>query len=210
MPQGQKPLTLFPQHDGSPEKKRRMKVLSKPTKARTADEHDYQSRVPFLLGALSNRMAANGAHLYRREFGIGLAEGRLMYVLGYEAVLTARRAAEIMGIDKGATSRALAGLQRRGFVHLTIDPADTRQRMIRFTKSGRALYDRLIVASLERERKLLAIFTQEEARTLAMLLKRLHAHVLIARTASSGQTRNNATKLTASRNRQLEPARRSA
>jgi DNA-binding MarR family transcriptional regulator len=186
-----------------------MKVLSKPTKARTAEEHAYQSRVPFLLGALSNRMAANGARLYRGEFGIGLAEGRLMYVLGYEAVLTARRAAEITGIDKGATSRALAGLQRRGLVHLAIDPADTRQRLIRFTKSGRALYDRLIVASLERERKLLAIFTQEEARTLATLLKRLHAHVSTARAARSGQTRKSATKPADSRNRQLEPARRS-
>ena len=67
-------------------------------------------------------MAATGAHLYRKEFGIGLAEGRLMYVLGYEAVLTARRAAEITGIDKGATSRALAGLERRGFVQLAVDP----------------------------------------------------------------------------------------
>jgi len=187
-----------------------MKVLSKPTKARAAEEHAYQSRVPFLLGALSNRMAANGARLYRREFGIGLAEGRLMYVLGYESVLTARRAAEITGIDKGATSRALAGLQRRGLVHLAIDPADTRQRMIRFTKSGQALYDRLIVASLERERKLLAIFTQEEARTLATLLKRLHAHVSISRTARSGQTRTGTTELSASRKRQPEPARRSA
>jgi hypothetical protein len=95
-------------------------------------------------------------------------------------------------------------------VHLAIDPADTRQRVIRFTKSGQALYDRLIVASLERERKLLAIFTQEEARTLATLLKRLHAHVSIARTARSGQARKSATELSASRERQPEPARRSA
>jgi DNA-binding MarR family transcriptional regulator len=187
-----------------------MKVLSKPTEARAAEERDYQSRVPFLLGAISNRMAANGARLYRSAFGIGLAEGRLMYVLGYEAVLTARRAAEIMGIDKGATSRALAGLQRRGLVQLTIDVADTRQRMIRFTKSGQALYDRLIVASLERERRLLSIFTQEDARTLATLLKRLHAHVSTTRTPHSAQMRKSAARFSKRRNRQLEAARRSA
>ena len=128
-------------------------------------------------------MVAGGSRLYRSAFGIGLTEGRLMYVLGYESVLTAQRASEIMGIDKGATSRALAGLQRRGLVRLTVDDADTRQRMIRFTRSGQALYDRLIATSLERERRLLAIFNEEEARTLAALLKRLHAHVSSPRTS---------------------------
>jgi DNA-binding MarR family transcriptional regulator len=154
-----------------------MKKASPSTKSPARDEHGYQSRIPYLLGAISNRTAATGARFYQDQFGIGLAEGRLMYVLGYEGVLTARRASEIMGIDKGATSRALAGLQRRGLVHLTVDDDDTRQRNIRFTKSGQELYDRLIAASLERERRLLSVFSEKEAKVLATLLKRLHAHV---------------------------------
>jgi DNA-binding MarR family transcriptional regulator len=185
-----------------------MKNIAKPATTRAEEARDYQSRVPFLLGAISNRMVAGGSRLYRSAFGIGLTEGRLMYVLGYESVLTAQRASEIMGIDKGATSRALAGLQRRGLVRLTVDDADTRQRMIRFTRSGQALYDRLIATSLERERKLLSIFSEEEARTLAALLKRLHAHVAFPRTAKpAGIPRATAKP---SSLRKSEPARRGA
>jgi DNA-binding MarR family transcriptional regulator len=141
------------------------------------DPRDYQTRIPYLLGSIANRTMATGSRFYQHTFGIGLAAGRLMYVLGYEGVLTARRASEIMGIDKGATSRALAELQRDGLVHLTVDDDDTRQRTIRFTKSGQALYDRLIVASLERETRLLSVFSEKESQVLAALLKRLHAHV---------------------------------
>ena len=162
-----------------------MKSASKPTTNRAREARDYQSRIPYLLGAISNRMVAGGSRLYRSAFGIGLTEGRLMYVLGYESVLTARRASEIMGIDKGATSRALAGLQHRGLVRLTVNDADTRERVIRFTKSGQALYDRLIVTSLEREGRLLSIFSEREVRMLAALLKRLHAHVSLPRSSKS-------------------------
>ena len=154
-----------------------MKRASPSTRSPAGDARDYQSRIPYLLGAISNRTGATGSRFYRDQFGIGLAEGRLVYVLGYEGVLTARRASEIMGIDKGATSRALAGLQRRGLVQLTVDDADTRQRTIQFTKAGQALYDRLIVASLERERALLSVFSKKEVQMLAGLLKRLHTQV---------------------------------
>ena len=129
-----------------------MKRASPLDRSPAGEARDYQSRIPLSVGAISNRTGATGSRFYQDQFGIGLAEGRLIYVLGYEGVLTARRASEIMGIDKGATSRALAGLQRRGLVRLTVDDADTRQRTIRFTKAGQALYDRLIVASLARKR----------------------------------------------------------
>ncbi len=153
------------------------------SRSSAGDARDYQDRIPYLLGAISNRTVTAGSRFYRDRFGIGLTEGRLIYVLGYEGVLTARLASEIMGIDKGAISRALAGLQRRGFVELKVDDGDTRQRRIRFTKAGQALYDRLIIASLERERALLSVFNKKEVQVLAALLKRLHAHVSLRRKA---------------------------
>ena len=63
--------------------------------AKAADppvEHaDYQRRVAFLLGAVSNLIAAGGSRLYRQAFDLGIGEGRLLYVLGYESDLTAAR-----------------------------------------------------------------------------------------------------------------------
>ncbi len=81
-----------------------------------------------------------------------------------------------MGVDKGATSRALAGLERRGLVRVTVDRTDARQRVIEFSASGRALHDRIMIVSEERERRLRSAFTEEELNALGGLLRRLLEH----------------------------------
>ncbi|HEY4042347.1 MAG TPA: MarR family transcriptional regulator [Rhodopila sp.] len=154
-----------------------MKSFSRPSSDQPGvATRDYHDRIPYLIGAISNLLSAGGSRLYRRAFGIGLAERRLMWVMGHESPLTAGRAAQIMGIDKGATSRALAGLERLGIACVTIDRTDSRQRMIELSKSGKQLHDRIMVVAQERERRLHTAFTEEELGTLRALLKRLLAH----------------------------------
>jgi DNA-binding MarR family transcriptional regulator len=151
---------------------------------RIADERpNYQRRVAFLLGAVSNLIATGGSRLYREAFDLGLGEARLLYILGYESDLTAGRASQIMGIDKGSTSRTLAELERRKLVKVTVDSGDARQRVINLTRAGRQLRDRLMVLAFDREKRLLAIFSAEEAEMLSVLLQRLRAHIPTVRTA---------------------------
>jgi DNA-binding MarR family transcriptional regulator len=141
------------------------------------EQPDYQRRVAFLLGAVSNLIATGGGRLYRKAFDLGLGEARLLYVLGFEPGLTAGRASQIMGIDKGATSRALAVLERRGLVKVTVDEKDARQRVIEMTTAGTRLRDRYMMVAREREKQLLAIFSADEVESLSGLLQRLRAHV---------------------------------
>ena len=138
---------------------------------------EFGQSIGYLLGAISNILSTGGSRFYRHHFGIGLSEWRLMWVLGIEPAITARRASEIMGLDKAAVSRAVAGLERRELLHATPDPADNRQRLIALSPAGRDLYRRMIVVSRERQRRLLAPLSDEERRVLATLLRRLHAHV---------------------------------
>lgn len=159
-----------------------MKTSAKPIRLPDPAAMDYQDRIGFLLGAIGNLLANGGSRLFRKAFGLGLGEARLMYVLGYETGLTARRASQIMGVDKGAVSRSVAALERHGLVQVAIDSADNRQRVIQFTRSGRKLRERLMVVALERERQVLSIFSEDEVRTLSALLKRLHTHVPEVRT----------------------------
>jgi DNA-binding MarR family transcriptional regulator len=154
-----------------------MKTRAKVAEAQGVEATPYQNRVGFLLGALSNLISNAGARLYRKEFGLGLAEARFVYMLGYETVLTARRASQIIGVDKGAVSRTVATLQTQGLVQVNVDENDTRQRVIRFTQSGKKLHERLIDHALERERQLISVFAEEEAHALSTLLSRLHAHM---------------------------------
>jgi DNA-binding MarR family transcriptional regulator len=141
-----------------------------------SERQDYHERIPYLIGAVSNLLSSGGSRLYRSAFGIGLAEWRLMWVMSYESPLTVQRASQIMGIDKGATSRALAGLDRRRLVRIIVDKGDNRRRLIELSGSGRKLRDRMMVVSRERECRLNAAFTAQELATFRTLLKRLLAH----------------------------------
>lgn len=59
-----------------------------------------------------------------------------MWVLAIEPSITARRASQIIGLDKAAVSRAVAGLERRGLLQATPDPADSRRRLIALSPAG--------------------------------------------------------------------------
>ena len=126
---------------------------------RSHDLAEYHDRIPYLIGATSNVLAAGAARLYRDAFGMGLAEARLMWVMSHEPELTVQRASDIMGVDKAATSRALASLVRRGLVRVVVDARDNRRRIMIFSDAGRKIRDRIMAVSLDRERRLNAIFT---------------------------------------------------
>ncbi len=139
-----------------------------------ADE--FGRSIGYLLGAISNILSIGGSQLYRRAFDIGLGEWRLMWVLAIAPRISARRASDIVGVDKAAISRALAGLERRGLVEAIADPRDSRQRIIALSAAGEQLHSRIMVVARERERRLLSPFAKEEVRMLLDLLRRLHAN----------------------------------
>lgn len=159
-----------------------MKPSTKPVSAQGVEAIPYRSRVGYLLGAIANLIDAGGSRLFRRTFGIGLGEVRLIYVIGYEGPLTARQASQIIGVDKGAMSRTVSALQRRGVLQVTVDASDARQRVIQFTPAGRKLHQRVMALALERERQTYAIFSDDELAMLSALLKRFHAHIPTVRT----------------------------
>jgi DNA-binding MarR family transcriptional regulator len=185
-----------------------MKTSSKAAEA--VERGNYQRRVAFLLGAVSNLMATGGSRLFRQAFDLGLGEARLLYVLGYEADLTVGRASHIMGIDKAATSRALAVLERRELAKATVDATDARQRVIRLTPSGKRLRDRLIAVALDREKRVLSIFSAEEVEMLASLLQRLRIHIPTVRTPKPVPFANPAARAGKSRNQRAGAAGRRA
>jgi DNA-binding MarR family transcriptional regulator len=147
------------------------------TEATPHNKPAYRSSIPYLLGAVANLLSARGARLYRETFDIGLTEWRLMWVLGHEAPITAATASQIMVTDKGAVSRALAGLDLRGLVKVTSNPADGRERVIELSPAGWRLHARISRVAKVRQKKLLSIYSAEECALLRDLLTRLLDHI---------------------------------
>jgi DNA-binding MarR family transcriptional regulator len=137
----------------------------------------YRNSIPYLIGAVANLLSERGARLYREAFDIGLTEWRVMWVVGHEAPITAATASHIMGTDKGAVSRALAGLDRRGLVRITSNPADSRERAIELSLAGWRLHAQISAMAKTRQKALLSIYSTEERAQLKELLARLLDHI---------------------------------
>jgi DNA-binding MarR family transcriptional regulator len=129
--------------------------------------------VPALINFLANKLAGGASSAYRREFGVGVTEWRILSKLASEDACTAQQICQYFDLDKGLVSRTLKSLADGGSVTV-VDQGDGK-RIIVMTKAGRALHDRIIELALDREGVLLDCLTPAEVEVLIDLLRRLLA-----------------------------------
>jgi DNA-binding MarR family transcriptional regulator len=138
---------------------------------------DLERYAPALLTFLANKLSRGASALYRRHFGVGIIDWRIMALLAIEPRIPAARICKVIGLDKGPVSRSVAFLVRKGLAETAGDGGDARRRIIALTAAGRALHDRILVVALERERRLLSCLDREEIEVLLGLLNRLHGNL---------------------------------
>lgn len=138
---------------------------------------DLDRHVPYFFTYISNRLSRGASDTYRKHFGLGITEWRVMGVLAGMPNISANQIINAIGLDKGAVSRSLAALEKEKLTISEADPKDNRSRLIRLSRAGNALHDRIIAAALEREERLLSTLTPEEVETLIVCLRKMRANV---------------------------------
>jgi len=138
---------------------------------------DLKRYVPAMLTFLANKLATGASISYRKHFGIGVVEWRLLALLAVEDKITANRICQVIGLDKSAVSRSLQTLEKAGHICGEVDSQDARRYAVSLTAEGKALHDRVLKVALERERRLLSDFTRTEIDTLVNLLGRMQTQV---------------------------------
>ena len=133
----------------------------------------------FQVVALANRISASASRAYMRHFGVGVMEWRALALMAVNPAVSANQIANISGVDKSAVSRAIQALVRRGHVVSREDRSDNRRALLDLTPEGLALHDRVVAASLAREKLLLTGLSDQEQATLFKLLKRLDANMAL-------------------------------
>ncbi|TYO64073.1 MarR family transcriptional regulator [Bradyrhizobium hipponense] len=149
----------------------------KPAPAELGQTLDLDRYVPAIITFIANKLSNSATALYQRQFGVNVTEWRIMSLLAIEPEIPASRICHVIGFDKGPVSRTLAGLEKRGLVSIRTDPNDGRSHSIALTAKGRATHDKVIVAALERERRLLSCLSKDEREVLIGLLRRLHENL---------------------------------
>ncbi len=138
---------------------------------------DLGRYVPAFVTFIANKWSRSSSALYRRQFGIGIVEWRLIVLLAIEPWITAARCDQVIGMDKAAVSRSVRLLEKRGLIATRQNAVDSRRREMALTAAGCALHDQIAVVALNREARLLSCLNANEIDTLVALLDRIHQNL---------------------------------
>lgn len=147
---------------------------------------DLERYVPAFITFIANKLSNSATAFYQKNFAINVTEWRIMSLLAIEPGIPASRICKVIGFNKGPVSRTLAEMEKRGLIAIRTDPDDGRTHSISLSAKGRATHDKVIVAALDRERRLLSCLDRNEQEALIDLLRRLH-HNLGAVTGKDAQ-----------------------
>jgi len=128
------------------------------TSTQMVDDHqvvDLHTYIPYLLSSVNNALSRGASQLYLERFEIGIVEWRVMSMLAIEPRIQAARICEVIHIDKGAASRALARLSSAGHLEYEVPGLDARKKIWWLNKKGYAMHDEIFAVALGRERQLI-------------------------------------------------------
>ncbi len=131
--------------------------------------------LPYRLSILSNTVSSMIATTYNKRFGLSIPEWRVIAVLGRFPGLSAVEVAERTLMDKVAVSRAVTKLINTGRIHRQFADADRRRSILRLSEEGRQVHDEIAPLALKFEEDLLHGLSEDEIRTLSVIMERLLA-----------------------------------
>jgi DNA-binding MarR family transcriptional regulator len=138
---------------------------------------DLDNYIPAYLTFLANKLSSGASAIYRRKFGVGIVDWRIMALLAIEPWIVAGRICEVIGLDRAAVSRSVRLMVRKGLVETKFRNGNERRQFLALTRSGINLHDEIVKVALSRERQLLRGFSDEERKTAIKLLARMHAQL---------------------------------
>lgn len=121
---------------------------------------------------------------YADEFGLTVAEWRMIAVLAHAQTLPFGELVMRSSTDKSLVSRTMRMLEGKGLVSLRAQGnAPRRKLMCELTPAGIELHDQVIPKAREGQAKMLLVMTVEERRVLFQVLQKLHRECLVHQAA---------------------------
>ena len=127
------------------------------------------SRYFGLAGGLALRMCEAHFGLTRREWGV-------MATVAMNEGLLSSQLAQAAQLDKARTSRALGGLEAKGWVQRVPMAGDRRRIVVTLTEEGRSMYERILPEMASIHMDLVAVLSDAEIEQFDDMLARLQAH----------------------------------
>ncbi len=136
-----------------------------------------QEYLPYKLSTLANRLSQSLADKYSKQFGISVAEWRVIAVLGENQRATAKEITLTIAMDKVKVSRTVKKLIIKQLVKTNTVTNDNRSQTIQLTPEGSSLYSSLVPIALNHQQLALQNFTDKDIVKLNKLLAKLDQNI---------------------------------
>lgn len=133
--------------------------------------------LPYKLANLAKRVSESCSTIYSQQFGISIAEWRILARLGEHCELSSRGLGERTCMDKSMVSRALKQLESKGYLLRRPDSDDNRVHYLALTEQGAQLYKQIAPQALRWEAELLSALDVAEYRDLLRIIHKLEAQL---------------------------------
>lgn len=110
--------------------------------------------LPYRMTVAAERLSAGMAKRYRREFGIGVAEWRVLVHIADAGSVSIRDIHERVHLEKSKASRAASRLEASGYVTKQINESDRRLIVLTLTAEGRGLMEKLTAIASDYQARL--------------------------------------------------------
>lgn len=152
--------------------------IASPTRDRDGTEIiDISSYAPFLLNAVSNAWGRKTSTIYRRDFGLGLMEWRVISMLNIEPGITASRICDVIRSDKAAVSRSLKTLKQKDLLRYGQVSNDPRKRLWSLSEDGLKTHKALLSVALTCEKELVSEVLPEDLDVFLRVMRQMLANI---------------------------------
>ena len=140
--------------------------------------------VPFRLNRLAAEVSSELSGEYQARYGLDIPEWRVLATLGFRAeACSAQYIAHCTRTHKSTISRAVTALMKRQLVERVENRHDRREFVLRMTRKGKALYERLIPRLLRKEREIMSCLTAKERDDFARMLGKIERSLDLLQTS---------------------------
>lgn len=130
-----------------------------------------------LLGMATNKYVRATSKIFKTRYGLGVMDWRMLVTLTRHPGTTVTKSSRMIGIDKGAVSRALSRLEEKGLAVATTTGAGERRKNWVLTEKGVALHAELLTLSLGFHHAILKGLSETDIETLNGYLHHLLANI---------------------------------
>lgn len=112
-------------------------------------------------------------HMMRMLYEGKASQSRILIILQEQQIMTQRDLTEYLGIQPGSVSEILTKLERAGLISRRPSERDHRTMEVSLTDEGERQAQEAILRRRERHKQMFACLTEEEQKTLFLLLAKL-------------------------------------